>query len=561
MIRRTKVVRPLRHAVRFVDDGERDAAGDRSQVAQETLVQKPFRRDEEHLKLSRPEFVQGVKQRVQGLVRSQRRAGERRRQPPQLIRHQREQRRHDEREPREQKRGELIRQRFPRACGKQREGGAAAQDASDDLELPGAEALVPERPPQDVRQCVLGRVPQRRGARARERVARLLELRARFLRGDLRRARSHRRRFDRRFPPRVGVAFLRLGRFLSVRPVPGVPQRLPALRRLRGLLPSSARAAAVSRVPADAFLRRAVLDPLALPPLLQVQFHEVALPAAHRLLRRLSLREARGARVRGFVPGGAPVHGLGRFRPAPSARFLFLRRRLRGGSENRGVASVRALSSGRRSRRLRRRGRNRQLRGLRSRRLRLRLRRGGGGGGAAALLTRRGRDLELLVVVLAALGVVRVPAVVRVPSPGRLRLFRLGAFRRGGLHPLRRGRRRPRRRGGVIVLVVVRRRRRRRRRVLLLRLHRREHLVLVRLCEHLVLARLPSPFPRRVVHRHRRRLLLGLLHGRRHRHHDRRLRARVRVLAEKRRQRLRRATRARAGAHRGAAQHRASVAE
>ena len=327
-----------------------------------------------------------------------------------------------------------------------------------------------ERAAQDVSQSLVRRVEQRGGARRGELGTGFLEFLASLQGsgGGRRRARAGRRRergVFRGFTQSPGFLLRRrlLG-LLPVRPVSRAPHglRLAGLRRLfppaDGFVPRL-RATAVPVACARALLH-AALHAVALPRLLHVQLHEVPLG---RLGSRAFLR-GRGDAIGRLVARRAPVGSLRRFR-SPAGRLFFAFLRLSGGGGDSRVTRLGAFTSGRGTRSFGRR------RGFPRSRF---PRRGGsllGGAPSFPLARVRRRDGEIVIlaldvirVVLAA--VVSAPRYVASKSTDHLCLgvLTVAGSSRHGVAALRRRRRRARLRGVVI---------------LLLRLHRRKHLVFV----------------------------------------------------------------------------------
>ena len=111
-----EILPPLADAVCFVDRQHRDVRRRGKGLKRGTF--EPLRRDVDDLVAA----LRGQLQRLGDLVFRQRRVDVRRRdarraQPLDLVLHQRDQRRDDQRQPRQQQRRDLVAKRFPRACG------------------------------------------------------------------------------------------------------------------------------------------------------------------------------------------------------------------------------------------------------------------------------------------------------------------------------------------------------------------------------------------------------------------------------------------------------------
>ena len=141
-----EVVPPHADAVHLVDDDEADV--DPRDRVEEVPLAEPLGCDVE-------EPVAALGRRAQprrGLVRVERGVDQRRlrrhlgRQLVDLVLHQRDQRREDERRRRPQHRRELVGERLARARRHQRERVAAIDGRADDLLLAGAEVLESEQP-------------------------------------------------------------------------------------------------------------------------------------------------------------------------------------------------------------------------------------------------------------------------------------------------------------------------------------------------------------------------------------------------------------------------------
>ena len=145
---RAEVVAPLRHAVRFVDGEQRDAAA--FQQLQTAVGQEAFRRHVQQVQLARQEGPLHVAGDLPFLGRVQERGahaefGQR----VDLVLHQRDQRRHDDAGAFAHQRGDLIAQRLAAACGHEHERVAAADHLVDDGLLVAAEGFVTEDALQD----------------------------------------------------------------------------------------------------------------------------------------------------------------------------------------------------------------------------------------------------------------------------------------------------------------------------------------------------------------------------------------------------------------------------
>jgi hypothetical protein len=126
--------------MRFVDDEQRHAM--RPQRAEELRLREPFGRDEQHRAASRRDALQrgrlfarrnGAVELIDGDAGIGETLG--------LVLHQGDERRHDQREPVQMQRGQLVAQRLAGACGHQRERIDAGQHAPDDVLLAFAQAL------------------------------------------------------------------------------------------------------------------------------------------------------------------------------------------------------------------------------------------------------------------------------------------------------------------------------------------------------------------------------------------------------------------------------------
>ena len=138
-----EVVAPLRDAVRLVDREQRDLR--LAELREEALVVEALRRDVEQLETP---VAQAVGDGAH-LVRVEARVEPRRvdalaREEVDLILHQRDQRRDDDRHAVEQQRGQLVAEALARAGREDRERGAAGEQRLDDLLLAGAELCVAE---------------------------------------------------------------------------------------------------------------------------------------------------------------------------------------------------------------------------------------------------------------------------------------------------------------------------------------------------------------------------------------------------------------------------------
>ena len=145
---RAEVVAPLRHAVRFVDGEQRDAAA--FQQLQTAVGQEAFRRHVQQVQLARQEGPLHVAGDLPFLGRVQERGahaefGQR----VDLVLHQRDQWRHDDAGAFAHQRGDLIAQRLAAAGGHEHERVAAADHLVDDGLLVAAEGFVTEDALQD----------------------------------------------------------------------------------------------------------------------------------------------------------------------------------------------------------------------------------------------------------------------------------------------------------------------------------------------------------------------------------------------------------------------------
>ena len=141
-VRRAEVVPPFADAVRLVD---------RDQFQVERVQEPPdccvdsLRRDVDHLELARTQ----PRCAPRPLRRIERRVEERRADPDfaqrvNLVLHERDQRRHDQRHPAQQARRNLVRQRLAGARRHHADAVPPRHHRPDDLQLPRAERRIPE---------------------------------------------------------------------------------------------------------------------------------------------------------------------------------------------------------------------------------------------------------------------------------------------------------------------------------------------------------------------------------------------------------------------------------
>ena len=140
-IARTKILSPLRHAMRLVDRDQRDRQ--RPADLDEPLADKPLRRDIDDL----VDAVRHIVERLVVLSIGKRaveicRANAGGRQRVDLILHQRDQRRDDQRDPVKQKPGHLIANRLSGAGRHDRQRVAPVEDTVNNLLLSRAKPLV-----------------------------------------------------------------------------------------------------------------------------------------------------------------------------------------------------------------------------------------------------------------------------------------------------------------------------------------------------------------------------------------------------------------------------------
>ena len=144
---RTKIVSPLRDAVRFVDGEQRDA-GTGLRLFEQSLAalgQQALRRDVDEIDVAAAHAAfDGC-----SVDRRQRRIQCRRTdaefvQGRDLVGHQRNQRRYNDANSRSQQRRDLVRKRFAATRGHQHQGVAAGADMLDHLTLEAAKAVVAE---------------------------------------------------------------------------------------------------------------------------------------------------------------------------------------------------------------------------------------------------------------------------------------------------------------------------------------------------------------------------------------------------------------------------------
>ena len=140
---RTKIVAPLRDAVRLVDGEQRDL-GAREQ-AERFRLHQAFGRHIDETQFTARDAVED--QTVLGWIvrRVERRGGDAvAAELRDLIAHERNQRRHDDGDAVAKQRRKLVAQRLAASRRHDRENVAAVEDSGDDLALPGAERLEAE---------------------------------------------------------------------------------------------------------------------------------------------------------------------------------------------------------------------------------------------------------------------------------------------------------------------------------------------------------------------------------------------------------------------------------
>ncbi len=138
-----EVVAPFRDAMGFVDDEARDRHV--AQHLHEMIRREPLRRDIEQAQLARSGRPDRVRARIGGQHRVQRRGAD----PPpvelvDLVLHQRDERRHDQRRARQHQRGQLEPQRLPGAGRHDGQDVPPLQHGPHEGLLAGAEGLVAE---------------------------------------------------------------------------------------------------------------------------------------------------------------------------------------------------------------------------------------------------------------------------------------------------------------------------------------------------------------------------------------------------------------------------------
>ena len=142
-IARAEILPPLGDAVRLVDREQRDLQLLRERA--EAVGQQPLRRDVEDLVSAEARVAVGLAQLLDGhgaVDAAGRDAGVL--QGHDLILHERDERRDDERQPRQQQGRDLIAERLARAGGHDGQRVPPGQKGADDLLLPGAEGVVAE---------------------------------------------------------------------------------------------------------------------------------------------------------------------------------------------------------------------------------------------------------------------------------------------------------------------------------------------------------------------------------------------------------------------------------
>ena len=144
-----EVVPPLADAVRLVDDEEAHLA--LQQHLEEVAVLEPLGRDVEDVALALRDRPLGVARLARRLVRVEReRVDALRDHLVLLVLHERDERAHDQRQPLEHQRGELVDERLPAAGRHHDERVAPAEDRLDRLVLPVLEVVEAEAVREDL---------------------------------------------------------------------------------------------------------------------------------------------------------------------------------------------------------------------------------------------------------------------------------------------------------------------------------------------------------------------------------------------------------------------------
>ena len=145
----TEVMAPLRDAVRLVDRKKRDLR--LTELREEALVVEALGRDIQQLQASVAQAAGNGPHLIRGEARVEpRRLDALAREQVDLILHQRDQRRHDDRHAFEQQRGQLVAEALPRPGREDGEGGAAREQRLDDLLLARTERRVSEARGEDL---------------------------------------------------------------------------------------------------------------------------------------------------------------------------------------------------------------------------------------------------------------------------------------------------------------------------------------------------------------------------------------------------------------------------
>ncbi len=141
----TKIVPPLADAVRLVDGEEREPVGDLIERVEETRAPEPLGRDVREAQAPGGHVVE-TRAELGGRERRGERAGRHAplREGVDLILHERDERRDDERGPARDDGGELVAQRFSGAGRHDRDGRPPRQHRVDDLALPRSKRLQAE---------------------------------------------------------------------------------------------------------------------------------------------------------------------------------------------------------------------------------------------------------------------------------------------------------------------------------------------------------------------------------------------------------------------------------
>ena len=138
-----EVVPPLRDAVRLVDREKGDSR--LGELCEEAFVVEALRGDIEQLQAARAQALRGVPQLLEAEARVEPGSLDPlTREEVELVLHQRDQRRDDDRDTVEQEGGKLVAEALTGAGGEDRERGAAGEERLDDLLLARAERVEAE---------------------------------------------------------------------------------------------------------------------------------------------------------------------------------------------------------------------------------------------------------------------------------------------------------------------------------------------------------------------------------------------------------------------------------